>query len=282
MSDTILLGFVYDENRVNDGVNILEAIKSELDEIDDMLYDATMKISYAKGFDKVEKKDKSIDIRMPEEKVMDNKEDLYNMEGKLSNLSELIKEYSATGSYSGGGSGSQQGVQQGSQSSTQPQSQPQQHYTVTNAPQTAAPQGPQPTAPQTAAPAQTTQPAQPTQPPAVQGKQEGLLNNTLEKGAETLTAVPTSSVVPSTSVVEKSAIPDTSQGNGKAIVASYAAPAALGILAGGAGIVGAHKMRKKEEKDEEELLEAEFAAQVGEQGEVGDQQSDPDLYKFFK
>lgn len=99
MSD---LTIKYNKQKVEESISLLSEIRGDLADADDMLYNAVMKISNAKGFEMVEDDDTAIDIRMPEKLIIQCRETAKSTINTLNDLSYSIESYSNGGTSDSG------------------------------------------------------------------------------------------------------------------------------------------------------------------------------------
>ena len=94
---------IFDEAKLSSAQDLLDEIKEDLVDTDNLLYDAVMKISRANGIDAVEVDDAAIDMRMPERLMIQCREDTKNVSDTLDNQIVKITTFSGNEKVSGAG-----------------------------------------------------------------------------------------------------------------------------------------------------------------------------------
>ncbi len=94
---------VFDEVKLGEARDMLDEIQNDLYDADNLLYDAVMKISYARGIDQVEIEDSAIDMRMPEKWMIQCREETKNISDTLDYQIQSIEKYTGDNISGSGG-----------------------------------------------------------------------------------------------------------------------------------------------------------------------------------
>ncbi len=92
MKDTDL---IYNREKIQDARDLLDEIKDDIADVDYELYDAVMKIGYAYGIEEIERDNTTIDLRVPEQLMIQCREETTGIRDNLSNQVHLIEGFLA-------------------------------------------------------------------------------------------------------------------------------------------------------------------------------------------
>ncbi len=86
---------IYNREKIQEARDLLDEIKDDIADVDYELYDAVMKIGYAYGIDEIERDNTSIDLRVPEQLMIQCREETTGIRDNLSNQVHLIEGFLA-------------------------------------------------------------------------------------------------------------------------------------------------------------------------------------------